>query len=105
MRKTLFKGYAGQRRNPNNWYDYEIIVPPGVYRIRARIGDVNLPTWQKVEFENIEAGEFENKAGEFKWTSERVVKVKDGRLTVRIYVDANNEKPAGLSEIVFQKAE
>ena len=104
LRKTLFKGYAGQCRNPNNWYDYEIIVPLGVYRIRARIGDVNIPTWQKVEFENIEAGEFENKSGEFEWTSEKVVKVKDGRLTVRIYVNENNEKPAGLSEIVFQKA-
>ena len=103
--KTLFKGYAGECINPNNWFDYEIVVPNGVYRIRARLGDVSFPTWQKVEFENIDAGVFANKPGEFKWTSEKVVKVKDSRLTVRIFVDENNEKPAGLGEIVFQKAD
>jgi hypothetical protein len=104
LRKKLFKGYAGECTNPNDWYDYEINVPNGVYRIRARIGDVILPSWQKLEFENIEAGVYSNKPGEYKWTSEKVVKVLDSKLTVRIYVDANNEKPAGISEIVFQQA-
>ena len=103
--KTLFKGYAGECTNPNNWFDYEIVVPNGVYRIRSRLGDVSFPSWQKIEFENIDAGVFDNKVGEYKWTSEKVVKVKDSRLTVRIFVDENDQKPAGLNEIVFQKAD
>lgn len=102
--KKMFEGFAGQCTNPDNWYSYEIHVLNGVYRIRAKMGDVFLPTWQKIEFENIEAGVFENKPGEFKWTSEKVVKVNDGKLTIRIYVDENNQKPAGISEIVFQMA-
>ncbi|MBW6492371.1 MAG: hypothetical protein K0B15_14405 [Lentimicrobium sp.] len=43
-------------------------------------------------------------AGEFNWTGERVVKVYDGTLNVRIYTDTENEKVEGLSEIVFQRA-
>jgi hypothetical protein len=68
------------------------------------MGDVSLPTWQKIAFEGVDAGELAEGAGQFTWTSEKVVKVQDGKLTVRIYVDENNEKPAGISEIVFQKA-
>ena len=102
--KTLFAGSEAECANPNNWYDYEINVPVGVYRIRAKVGDVTLPTWQKIAFENVEAGVFTRGIGEFVWTSERVVKVKDGKLTIRIFVDENNEKAAGISEIVFQRA-
>lgn len=104
LKKVLFENYAAECRNPENWYEYEIAVPIGIYRIRAKVGDISLQTWQKIEFESIDAGIFENRQGEFKWTSEKVVKVKDGKLTVRIYIDANNKKPAGISEIVFQKA-
>ena len=102
--KTLFSGSPAVCINPNNWYDYEINVHNGTYRIRAKVGDVSLPTWQKIVFNRIEAGIFTLKAGEFVWTSEKVVKVNDGKLTVRIFVDENNEKTAGISEIVFQKA-
>lgn len=102
--KTMFAGSAAECTNPNNWYDYEINVHNGVYRIRAKMGDVALPTWQKIAFENIEAGVFNKGIGEFVWTSEKVVKVYDGKLTVRIFVDENNEKVAGISEIVFQTA-
>lgn len=102
--KTLFSGSLAECTNPNNWYDYVINVHNGTYRIRAKIGDVILPSWQKIVFNGIESGTFSLKAGEFVWTSEKVVKVTDGKLTIRIFVDDNNEKPAGLSEIVFQKA-
>lgn len=102
--KTLFSGSLAECTSPNNWYDYEINVHNGTYRIRAKIGDVLLPSWQKVVFNGIEAGVFTLKAGEFVWTSEKVVKVIDGKLTIRIFVDEKNEKPAGISEIVFQKA-
>jgi len=102
--KTLFSGSSAVCINPSNWFDYEINVPVGVYRIRAKVGDVTLQTWQKVVFENVEAGVFTGGIGEFVWTSEKVVKVNDGKLTIRIFVDTNNEKPAGISEIVFQRA-
>jgi len=102
--KTLFSGSPAECTNPDNRYDYEINVHNGTYRIRAKMGDVALPTWQKVSFKGIEAGIFTLKGGEFVWTSEKVVKVNNGKLTIRIFVDENNEKPAGISEIVFQRA-
>jgi hypothetical protein len=102
--KKLFEGSAAECTNPNDWYDYEINVQNGVYRIRAKMGDSALPTWQKISFEGIEAGVLSNETGEFKWTSEKAVKVIDGKLTIRIFIDSNNKKPAGISEIVFQKS-
>jgi hypothetical protein len=105
LRKTLFAGSPAECTNPNNWYDYEINVHNGTYRIRAKVGDIVLPTWQKISFENVEAGILIRGPGEFAWTSEKVVKVKDGNLTIRIFVDEKNEKPAGISEIVFQRAD
>ena len=102
--KILFSVSNAESKNPGNWYDYQINVHNGTYRIRAKIGDVLSQTCQKILFNQIEAGVFTLNAGEFVWTTEKVVKVTDGRLIIRIYVDENNEKPAGLSEIVFQKA-
>ncbi|MBK6282340.1 MAG: hypothetical protein IPF54_06425 [Draconibacterium sp.] len=67
-------------------------------------GRFSLPTWQKIAFEGIDAGTISNEKAVFNWTSEKVVKVNDGKLTIRIYVDPANEKPAGISEIVFQRA-
>jgi hypothetical protein len=104
LRKILFAGSPAARTNPQNWYEYEINVSSGVYRIRAKVGDLKLPSWQKIEFEGIESGTFDLGAGEYKWTAERVVKVEDSRLTIRLYIDPSDKKVAGLSEIVFQKA-
>lgn len=102
--KTLFSGSPAECTNPDNWYDFQINVHNGTYRIRAKVGDVLSQSWQKILFNQIEAGVFNLKEGEFVWTAEKVVKVNDGKLVIRIFVDENNEKPAGLSEIVFQKA-
>jgi len=104
LRKTLFAHTKAQSTNPENYYDYEINVQNGVYRIRVQVGDLELPSWQKVEFEGIDAGTFQLTAGEYNWTAERVVKIKDFNLSVRIYIDPTNQEVAGLSEIVFQKA-
>ncbi len=90
--------------NPENFYTYDINVPNGAYRLRAKLGDLLLPTWQKIEFEDINAGTFVLTAGEQKWTNERIVKVNDRKLTIKIYVDEKNNTLAGLSEIVFQQA-
>jgi len=65
---------------------------------------LELASWQKIQFEGVTSATYSLDAGEFKWTSERVVKVKDGKLTVRIFIDESNKKVAGISEIVFQKA-
>lgn len=104
LKKVLFGGSEAECRNPDNYFDYEINVRNGVYRVRAQVGDVELPSWQKMEYEGVEAASYELAAGEQKWTSERVVKVTDRKLTVRIYVDPKNEKVAAISEIVFQQA-
>lgn len=104
LKKVLFEGEKARCKNPKNYYDYEINVKNGVYRVRAKVGDLYLSSWQKIDFEGINASTYNLKAGEQKWTTERAVKVKDRKLTVRIYVDKNNEKVAGLSEIVFQQA-
>ena len=102
LRKILFRGTSAECENQFNHYDYEINVPNGVYRVRARAGDIYLSTKQKIEFEGSRPFSLSLSAGEYDWTTERIVDVKDGRLTVRIYID--NKEVAGLSEIVFQKA-
>jgi hypothetical protein len=104
LAKKPFAGSAAQSTNPDGFYDFEINVQNGVYRIRAKVGDVAVATWQKVAFEGVGTNEISNNAGQFTWTPEKVVKVNDGKLTIRIYVDENNEKPAGIGEIVFQRA-
>lgn len=104
LRKVLFGGTVAEAKNPAGWYDYEICVPNNTYRIRAKLGDVELASWQKIAFEKVDVGTIATEKGQFAWTSERVVKVTDGRLTVRIYIDETNEKVAGISEIVFQQA-
>ncbi len=102
--EKLFRGEKAESENPVNHYDFEINVRNGVYRIRANVGDLKLSTWQKVQFEGVTAATYSLAAGKFKWTSEKVVKVKDGKLTVRIFVDETNKKAAGICEIVFQQA-
>ncbi len=104
LRKIIWEQGDKKIVNPFNYFVYEINVKNGVYRIRAKMGDSLLPSWQKVEFEGIEADAFSLKAGEQKWTSEKVVRVKDHKLTLRIYIDETNQKVAGISQIVFQKS-
>lgn len=104
LKKVLFKGTPAECENPLNYYEYEINVFNGGYRIRASVGDLWLPTWQKVEFEGVAAITKSLDPGEYEWTTERIVKVIDGKLTVRIYIDPENKKVAGISEVVFQRA-
>jgi hypothetical protein len=104
LRKKMFKGTGAECENPLNYFDYEISVPNGTYRIRAKAGDIFSDTWQKIEFEGVRPFTLSLKAGEFDWTTERIAEVNDRRLTIRIYLDEDNKTVAGLSEIVFQKA-
>ncbi len=105
LQKRLFLNERASCTNPKNYYDFEINVRNGVYRIRANVGDLKKSSWQKIEFENVAAATFELDAGEYRWTPEKVVKVTDTKLTVRIFIDESNKKPAGISEIVFQQAD
>lgn len=102
LRKTLFPGQRAECTNPADYYEFEINVKNGTYRIRALLGDYLLPSWQKVEFEGVNAGTFKREAGDLVWTNERIVRVNDSKLTVRIYTDGTHV--AGISEIVFQQA-
>jgi len=102
LSKTLFEGTPAKCTNPDNHYDFEIDVRAGIYRVRAAIGDCFVQTWQKVEFEGVTGGTYQINPGLFTWTPERTVRVKDGKLTVRIYLGDQNQK-AGLSSIVFQQ--
>lgn len=104
LKKRLFEKTEAQCTNPRNYYEYQITVPNGTYRIRAKVGDLFLPAWQKLEFEGVVSPAKSLDAGETDWTGERVVKINDGTLNVRIYIDHENERVAGVSEIVFQRA-
>ncbi len=104
LRKILFQGSKAQAINPGDYFDYEINVRNGVYRVRARVGDLEEASWQRLQFEGIASGTYELKGGEQKWTTEKAVRVEDNKLTIRIFVDPKINKVAGLSEIVFQQA-
>lgn len=104
LKKNLFVNSNAECVNPQDCFEYEINVNNGVYRIRAKTGDVELPSWQKIEFEGIHGAEFSQLPGEMKWTPEIIVRVNDGKLTVRIYIDKKSKRVSGLSEIVFQQA-
>lgn len=104
LRNKLFAGTPAECINPVEFYDFEIGVPNGAYRIRAKLGDLELASWQRIMFEGVDAAVANLSAGEYIWTNERTVNVTDGRLTVRIFVNTSENKPAGISEIVFQQA-
>jgi hypothetical protein len=104
LKKIMFEGTPARCKNPNNYFEYQINVPVGTYRIRAKLGDLFLPSWQKLEFEGIASPAKSLGAGETGWTGERIVKVNDGTLNIRIYMDEEENRVAGLSEIVFQRA-
>lgn len=98
--KTLFAETGVAVTNPTDHYDFEIAVPNGRYALRAMMGDGNLPTWQRVSFEGVEMGVFELEPNRFAWTEEQIVRVTDGRLTIRIEL-RDDETPGSLSEIMF----
>ncbi len=104
LSKVLFHGQPAECTNPHPWYDYRINVKNGVYRIRALVGDCFQPTWQKVEFNGVSAGTFKTTAGEFTWTPEKIIRVKEGQLNVRLVLGEPSQL-SGISEIVFQLAQ
>ncbi len=104
LQKVMFRETPARCENPLSYFEYRITVSNGTYRIRAKAGDLFQPSWQKIEFNDVYGGTKVLGAGETDWTNERVVRVRDGILLVRIYTDPENRRVAGLSEIVFQQA-
>lgn len=103
LQKKVFDGTLAACSNPQPFFEYAIAVKNGTYRIRAKVGDVEKTSWQNVCFEKVDAGTLMLAAGEQKWTSEKIVRVSDYRLHVRIYLNPAGDTVAGLSEIVFQQ--
>ena len=104
LAKTLFEKTPAEYTNPDNYYCFNINVQNGVYRIRAKIGDIEKKSFQKISFDGVETPYYELPAGQQKWTSEKVVRVTDHKLSVRVYIDSSGKTVAGLSEIVFQQS-
>lgn len=102
--KVMFRGTPAQCENPSGYFDYRINVQNGTYRIRAKVGDHYLPTWQKLEFNGVPVAATSLTAGKREWTGERIIHVTDRKIIVRIRVDEAEGLAAGLEEIVFQRA-
>ncbi|MBK1878503.1 hypothetical protein [Pelagicoccus mobilis] len=100
LKKKLFEGTVSEAENPEDYYEFEIVVPDGRYAVSALLGDVAKPTWQRIEFESMDVGVFDMSANEFRRSRERIVSVQDGRLTIRIYLK-NDRDYASLSELSF----
>lgn len=85
--------------NPDNYFDFEVVVSNGKYIVNVRVGDMYTGTWQRLEIEGLDAGTFELDHS-LRSTGEKRVEVNDGHLTVRIHLlDAFT--PAGLNELHF----
>ena len=100
LRKRLFRGTRSEAVNPEDYFDFEIAVPNGRYAVNLLLGDVNHPTWQRVEVEGVSLGSHELSASQLNWTRERIAGVTDGRLTIRIYLK-DGATYAAPSEVLF----
>jgi len=57
-------------RNPHDWFDLEVAVEDGTYRVRAELGDFYAATWQQIEFQGTDASTFELPREVLTWTEE-----------------------------------
>lgn len=100
--KVLHEGTKAECVNPNDYYDFDIAVENGTYTVSVMVGDINQPSWQKLSFNDVDAGTYEQGANQFTWTPEHRVEVTDDRLTVRLGLRDRNT-PAGITELHFLK--
>jgi len=61
-------------------------------------------TWQKLTFEGVDAGTYNQGAGNFAKTPTKKVDVKDGRLTIRIHIKSDNTR-AAIRELTMKQLE
>jgi len=102
LRKILWAGTAAWAENPNNYFNFEVNVENGTYKVLARVGDCLLPSWQKVAFEGLDAGTYLLDNGEYTWTPELTVTVADGKLTLTILLK-DQYTCAGVCDFKFSK--
>lgn len=103
LRKVMHVQTRSPATNPHDWFDFEVAVVNGFYKVKAEIGDAYTSTWQRIEFEGVDAGIHVLANGEMKWTPEKLVEVEDGRLTLRIHLK-DGQTNAGVRELDFVKS-
>jgi hypothetical protein len=103
LSKVLHQQTRSPATNPHDWFDFEVRVEDGDYRVKAEVGDAYADTWQRVEFEGVDAGSYGLPRGRLEWTPEKTVSVKDGLLTLRFRIK-DDGTPAGLRDLYFVKA-
>ena len=99
LRKTMHANTPSPAVNPNDYFDFEVAVVPGTYRVSVLVGDPYGPTWQEVSCEDKGLGEYDLRTGQRQWTPELDVPVADGRLTIRFRL--KDGVTAGVSQLYF----
>jgi hypothetical protein len=91
-------------KNPLDYFDFEVAVDNGTYVVGAILGSRDDRTWQRVTFEQTEAGVFALEAGESTSTPRKQVSVADGRLTMRVFLK-DAETAAGVNTFSFKRVQ
>ena len=74
----------------------------GIFAADVVVGDLELPTSQKLFIEDQFLADYQLDAGTYKSTGNKEVVVNDGRLTLRLEL-RDDETPAGISQLNFSK--
>lgn len=82
--KTMFDNTPYPATNPEDHFDFEVSVLPGVYEVAVEFGDVVHPCSQTVQIENQRPQHVDLKAGVHRWVTIDEVVVSDPYLTVRL---------------------
>ena len=99
----LHQGTPAEAVNPCDYYDFEVDVEPGRYSVRLNVGDKEHATWQRVSVEGVNIGTYSLRQNEFQWTPATAIPVRDGQLTIRLYVKNDNSRCATVKKIQFQR--
>ena len=100
--KVLYKDQPAECTNPNDYYKFNVIVENGTYLVSAVVGDLELPTSQKVFVEDQFLADYQLDAGVYKHTGNREVVVDDGQFTLRLEL-RDDKTPAGISQLNFSR--
>lgn len=103
LRKTLFAGTPAEATNPEDMYTFAVDVEPGQYEVKAQVGDWYNPSWQRVEFNSVDAGTYDLAKGQTTWTPPCRVDAGQGQLLVRLHLH-DQTSIAGLCRFVFERA-
>lgn len=102
LHKVMYQNSSRPARNPEDHFDFEVAVPDGYYDVQAQVGDAYAATWQKISFEGADAGVYELDRT-LAWTPAKRVRVRDGRLTIRLQL-RDEEAWAAIYELHFTRS-